>query len=307
MTIIGLQLIVPLLLILWLALRPAKSRAGWLLQILATVAYLAAIGLAGEWLALPRWLAWLWLALFALAALFGPKPDWGWPRHWAGWVALPAWAALFILSVAQSAEVIRGLALPVGPVADIPLPLPPGRYAVADGGARVSMSAHLRTIDPETLRRPDWRGQAYAIDLVALDAWHRQAPGLAPDDPRVYAIWNRPVLAPCTGRVLIAADGRPDLPVPHRDLEAPLGNHVLLRCPRFDLLLAHFRKGSVAVRAGQTVRRGQKLGRVGSSGNSGAPHLHLGAQTPGPPGRPFGGAPLPLRVSGRYLVRGERL
>jgi murein DD-endopeptidase MepM/ murein hydrolase activator NlpD len=38
---------------------------------------------------------------------------------------------------------------------------------------------------------------------------------------------------------------------------------------------AHLVPGSVAVEAGQTVRRGEVLGRVGHTGNSTSPHLHF--------------------------------
>ena len=36
--------------------------------------------------------------------------------------------------------------------------------------------------------------------------------------------------------------------------------------------------GSVRVRVGERVRRGQVLGRLGNSGNSATPHLHLQVQ-----------------------------
>jgi murein DD-endopeptidase MepM/ murein hydrolase activator NlpD len=38
---------------------------------------------------------------------------------------------------------------------------------------------------------------------------------------------------------------------------------------------AHLVPGSVAVQAGQVVRSGEVLGRVGHTGNSTAPHLHF--------------------------------
>ena len=38
---------------------------------------------------------------------------------------------------------------------------------------------------------------------------------------------------------------------------------------------AHLRKGSIKVRPGQTVQRGQALAELGQSGNSAAPHLHF--------------------------------
>ena len=38
---------------------------------------------------------------------------------------------------------------------------------------------------------------------------------------------------------------------------------------------AHLQQGSVKVRAGQRVRRGQLLGRLGNSGNTNGAHLHF--------------------------------
>ena len=41
------------------------------------------------------------------------------------------------------------------------------------------------------------------------------------------------------------------------------------------VLYAHMQPGSVTVKPGDIVTRGEILGRVGNSGNSQAPHLHL--------------------------------
>jgi murein DD-endopeptidase MepM/ murein hydrolase activator NlpD len=59
-------------------------------------------------------------------------------------------------------------------------------------------------------------------------------------------------------------------------LETVGGNHVIL-----DLgggryaFYAHLRPGTLRVRTGDLVRRGQVLGLVGNSGNSTEPHLHF--------------------------------
>ncbi|SCF81297.1 Peptidase family M23 [Streptomyces sp. Ncost-T6T-2b] len=55
-----------------------------------------------------------------------------------------------------------------------------------------------------------------------------------------------------------------------------IGNHVIL-----DLgdgtyaVYAHARRGSLRVKAGDTVRAGQQIARCGNSGNSSEPHLHV--------------------------------
>ena len=43
--------------------------------------------------------------------------------------------------------------------------------------------------------------------------------------------------------------------------------------------MAHLKHGSVTVRVGDVVRRGQPLAEVGNSGHTNEPHLHLQVQT----------------------------
>ena len=86
------------------------------------------------------------------------------------------------------------------------------------------------------------------------------------------------------------------------------GNHVLLECgTEVRVLLAHMRRGSVRVRPGERVAVGRPLGAVGNTGNTNEPHLHVHAQRPGTAVEPLGGEPLPVRLAGRYLVRGQRV
>jgi murein DD-endopeptidase MepM/ murein hydrolase activator NlpD len=48
--------------------------------------------------------------------------------------------------------------------------------------------------------------------------------------------------------------------------------------PGIHLIDAHMRPGSVRVRVGERIRRGQVLGELGNSGASATPHLHLQVQ-----------------------------
>ena len=59
------------------------------------------------------------------------------------------------------------------------------------------------------------------------------------------------------------------------------GNYVLLRCGALRVLLAHLARGTLAVSAGDAVRVGQLVGRIGNSGNTSEPHLHVSAMAAG--------------------------
>jgi pimeloyl-ACP methyl ester carboxylesterase len=109
------------------------------------------------------------------------------------------------------------------------------------------------------------------------------------------------------GIVIAALDGLPDLQVPQMDRDHMAGNHVLLRCKNADVLLGHFKTGSVKVVIGQQLTVGQPMANVGNSGNTGEPHLHIHAQQAGAAAEPFSGTPLPVRFGERFLVRNDRV
>jgi D-alanyl-D-alanine carboxypeptidase len=152
-----------------------------------------------------------------------------------------------------------------------------------------------------------YRGQSYGIDVVEVDALGLRSRGLRPADPAAYEIYGNDVYAPCDGEVIASGNDRPDMPVPAMDREVMEGNHVLLRCGDVDFLLAHFMPGSVQVEPGDIVTTGQLLARVGNSGNSSEPHLHISAQRPGSPSQLLGGEPMAILFDGRQPVRNMRI
>ncbi|AYG95776.1 M23 family metallopeptidase [Brevundimonas naejangsanensis] len=123
----------------------------------------------------------------------------------------------------------------------------------------------------------------YAID------WKRYLEGATfsgdPADPRSYHCYDQPVMAVADAVVALAADGFPDnvprtsagfspaIPV---SLDTSAGNMVVLDLGGGQYAhYAHLKPGSIRVRSGDRVRRGQILGHIGNSGDSREPHLHF--------------------------------
>ncbi len=87
------------------------------------------------------------------------------------------------------------------------------------------------------------------------------------------------MIAVAGARVVAAVDRFPDQ-IPNHDVPVTLreadGNHVILALGhgRF-AFYAHLKPGSVRVKRGDRVRRGELLGLLGNSGSSTGPHLHF--------------------------------
>src|SRR3546814_3320485 len=120
-------------------------------------------------------------------------------------------------------------------------------------------------------------GQRFAYDLLKIvDGSSHRGDGSALED---YYCWNEKILAPADGTVLEAVDGLPDQAIGTRNTKAAAGNHVMLDLGHGEYaMLAHLRRGSVAVEAGQQVAAGDELGRCGNSGHTSEQHLHLHLQ-----------------------------
>ncbi len=303
-----LQLVLPGSLIVWLALSPPRDRLTFALHAAAVLLVTAALLLTGLWTLLPWWLAWLWGA-FGIAALVwayrSPRAA-SWPRG-LGLARAAVLCGIALIGGWFTAQGVAGRRLPSAKPVELAWPLAAGHYLVANGGSALAVNSHLETLDDSVPRHRLWRGQSYGVDLVAIGRFGRTATGWQPADPARYAIFGTAVLAPCDGTVVAAADGAEDHRVPFIPREPDPGNFVLLRCAAADVLLAHFRRGSLVVAPGSTVRTGTVVGMVGNSGSSNEPHLHIHAQTPGPETAPFAGEPLPILIDGRWLRRSERV
>ena len=129
-----------------------------------------------------------------------------------------------------------------------------------------------------------WNAQRFAIDWELLDdqkrLWIRQA-GRDPS-PQNFHIYGKDMLAVADGIVIAVVKDLPDQPPgrlpPNLPLDQADGNHVILDLGNdVYVLYAHLAPGTITVDLKQRVRKGQMLGKVGNSGNTSAPHLHLQA------------------------------
>ena len=195
------------------------------------------------------------------------------------------------------------------PVSKAPIvispPLRGSEWLAANGPG--NSSGHRRALIPTS--GGAWIAQRFAIDFVQLFPDGRSFNGDQKDN-KAYRCYGAEALAVADGVVVATKDGIPEnVPGPTSravpiTLETVGGNHVIL-----DLgggryaFYAHLQPGSLRVKTGDRVRRGQVVGLVGNSGNSTEPHLHFhisDANSPlGSEGLPYALAAFEVQGKGR--------
>lgn len=286
-------LVVPLILCLFLATYDFHDYLSWIVTIFACLAYIAFLVIAFPWFYLNSYLRLIMpLLLFVAFIVSIVRLDAGSFFPSGVSIALIIGILLGLWFWGVSRQMLRGYRAPEGGL-DVAFPLQSpkdgeaGAYVVAHGGSSKGINYHVA--------HP---AQRFACDLLKLRGGFR-ARGLFPTQLDRYQIYGDIVVSPCDGTVVEAVDDLPDLTPPQGDREHPAGNHVRIAQVEGEttILLAHLQPGSLLVEEGQSVLAGEPIGRVGNSGNTSEPHLHIHAERDG--------QGIPLRFNGRFLHRND--
>jgi len=121
----------------------------------------------------------------------------------------------------------------------------------------------------------------FAIDWIKVDMQGHYTKG-DPTDKNSWLGYGEEVLAVADGKIAAAMDGMPEPAKvdPGKPTRVPLqdasGNYVSLDLGggRY-VFYEHLKTGSITVKAGQTVHRGEVIGRLGYTGETTGPHLHM--------------------------------
>jgi Peptidase family M23 len=121
--------------------------------------------------------------------------------------------------------------------------------------------------------------QRDALDIVQMDRGSSHS-GAGRELADYYA-FDAPLLAPADGTVVYLSDSLPDRPPssPDPDPAHAEGNQMVIDIGHGRYLnVAHLERNSALVDVGDQVRQGQALARIGNSGASDEPHLHIQVQ-----------------------------
>lgn len=294
--------IVPIWFLVWLAFYEPSSYIAFYAKALLIGVFIAFLFLTGRWDIAGIWLRYLWIGAFILTlalAQFRYRDVPVWPHLALRQAISLAITVATIAFFANALWALRNNTNYDGDPIELTFPLDDARWYVAHGGSEPAMNHHAAV-----------QAQAYALDITGLNGVGIRAVGLLPKGLEAYAIFGRDVVAPCSGEVTSVENSLPDLTPPNSDRTNPAGNHVVVRCGDVAVVLAHLQQGTVLVHPGNEVAAGQNLAKVGNSGNTTEPHLHIHAIASGSAdlskvseGIIATGEPIPMLFDGAFLTR----
>jgi murein DD-endopeptidase MepM/ murein hydrolase activator NlpD len=121
-----------------------------------------------------------------------------------------------------------------------------------------------------------WR-HAWDFVIVGPDGKQFTGNGNKPSD---YYCYDKPVIAPADGWIEEILDTVDDNKIGEVNLEMNWGNTLVIK--HTDLLftqVSHLKKGSIKVKKGAFVKRGEIIASCGNSGRSPMPHIHFQVQS----------------------------
>lgn len=154
-------------------------------------------------------------------------------------------------------------------------PLHGEHWLAANAPSNVSMHRRVHVTNHGMMFFPE----RYALDFMRFGANGKLYDGDSGKNASYFA-YGANVYATAPGKVVAVIDGIPDNNPGGRDYPITLaniaGNYVIIDMGKSRYALyAHLIPHSLTVKRGDTIEKGQLLGRVGNSGNSDAPHLHF--------------------------------
>ena len=123
-----------------------------------------------------------------------------------------------------------------------------------------------------------WASERWAYDLVM------KPESIDSELLEDYGIYDKKIYAPIEGEVIAVYDKEIDIEPNIEEFISMEGNYVYIKIDETQtyLLLNHLKKDSVVVKVGDQLKVGDYIGRVGNSGSTSEPHLHIHHQRQDP-------------------------
>lgn len=123
-----------------------------------------------------------------------------------------------------------------------------------------------------------WPSECYAYDIV------KEPYNNGSDKPEDYGVYLADIYSPVSGTVIDLYESEEDIQPNTEEYKSSLGNYIFIKIEDTGtyLILAHLEKDSITVNIGDYVSQGTLIGKVGNSGTTSEPHLHMQHQKDNP-------------------------
>lgn len=120
--------------------------------------------------------------------------------------------------------------------------------------------------------------ECYAYDIV------KEPYLIGSKDLNDYGIYMSDVVSPVSGTIIGVENSEEDVNPNSGAFENDMGNYVFIEVEETGnyIILSHLANGSIPFSVGDTVNEGEYIGKVGNSGISSEPHLHIQYQKNNP-------------------------
>lgn len=177
-------------------------------------------------------------------------------------------AFLFLFLSFNIPEIFHYPSIKESVLLDLPIK---GKWAAAHaGGAEIVNYHHISN------------QQKFAMDIVKLSDKNKVFKENGGKPEHFYS-FGEDVFSPIDGKIIAVVTDLPDKDisfVPDTAERNPAGNHVVIKTKdNLYVFMAHFQNGSIVVEKDAEIKSGDFIGKVGNSGNTSFPHLHLHVQT----------------------------
>lgn len=262
---------------LWLSIKKYKSKLDLYITLSVFLFYTVFIYFCANWYSINFYLRYLTAAIFIAVLIKSLVKSKGIPinnKRGAGYWILKSITLLFlVLFIYYDYVIVAAFFYKENPI-ELSFPFKNGIYCITDGGNGSSspfMNSHLLIHSD----KKDWSDTLkYSTDIVKINIYGFSSNGIFPKENERYEIFGENIYSPCDGEVVYAInyfnDNEPF------SLFQSGANYLLIRYKNdIYVSLCHLKSGSLTVKEGDFIKKGQYLAEAGNSGGTPMPHLHI--------------------------------
>lgn len=123
-----------------------------------------------------------------------------------------------------------------------------------------------------------WPSECYAFDIL------KEPYEVGSNNLDDYGIFGEDIYSPVSGTIIGMENNEIDIEPNSENFTSSLGNYLYIKLEDTNtyLILAHLEQNSITVSVGDEISVGEYIGKVGNSGTTSEPHLHIQHQLDNP-------------------------